>query len=197
MSVIFFNFPSFSDLERKFLSFCREFFEAVDKPASCISNGTFRGNVLFCKLFSIILGQGTKKLRAFVEKVSTGLSQLHSTCPLQIIRGRRNFCKSFIFSYRFRTLRESFWPSCREIFEVVDKTASCMSIGTFRGNILFCKNSIFFHHSRTRGKKTSAFCRKVSVGFAKTASYMSLGIIGGRLIFCRKFNFSYRFRSLS
>ena len=164
---IFLNFLSFSDLERKFLTFCREFFEAVDKPASCISLGTFRGNVLFCKLFSIILGQGTKKLRAFVEKVSTGLSQLHSTCPLQIIRGRRNFCKSFIFSYRFRTLRESFWTSCREIFEVVDKTASCMSIGTIRANILFRKHSNSFHHSRTRSKNTSAFSGKFSSGLSQ------------------------------
>ena len=158
--------------------------------------GTFRGNILFCKFFFHHSRTSGKKLRPFVEKVSSGLSQLHPTCPYKYL-DEESISVIFFNFPSFSDLERKILTFCREFFEAVDKRASCISSGTFRGNFLFCKNSNFFHHSRTRSKNTSAFSRKVFVGVVTTASHMSLGTFGGRMIFRENFDFSYRFRTLS
>ena len=66
-------------------------------------------------VFPIVFGNWAKIFRLILEKISSCLSQLHPTCLLESLE-EDFFCETFSFSFRFRTLSETFSTFSRIFF---------------------------------------------------------------------------------
>ena len=116
----------------KFLIFCREIFEEVDRTPSYRSPGTFRGGVFFRKKssFPIVFGHSTEIIQLFVEKFLSGLSQLHPTCLPESLEEKWLFVKIFfspivfghwakIFRNLSKNYRRGFWNCILRVRSII------------------------------------------------------------------------------
>ena len=86
---------SCSDIERKFFTFVRKFFDWVVRTAFHLAIGLFWEEISPLSFPPIFFGHWAKNLRDFVECLSTGLSQLHSSSP-EAFFALNIFCKKVV-----------------------------------------------------------------------------------------------------
>ena len=121
-------------LRKKFLTFCWEIFEEVERTPSYRSLGTIQGGILILKLLVFLsVSDIEQKFFELHRNVFVGFVTSASYMSLGIDEKRMYFCETFIFSDRLLTVSGNCSSFCRKTVFRVLKTASYVSTATFQG----------------------------------------------------------------
>ena len=104
---------------KQFPAFCRKVFVGAGKTASHMSSGTFAGRMIFCENFVFSYRFRTLSENVptfFIEKLWTGLSNLHSTCPWKHLEQKYFLNIISIFFNHSRTLSKRTFGLLSESF---------------------------------------------------------------------------------